>query len=116
MPWRLIIFIVVFAVFLIFITFNLENKCDIGFGFTSLSDVPVFITIFSSFVLGFFCALPLIFHIKKRKTEKMQISSQKKEKPENDDVSDTSTDMIDPAEARKKFLSRKRKTSGSNDK
>ena len=67
MPWRLIVFIAVFAVFLVFIAFNLENKCDISFGFAKLSDVPVFITIFTSFVLGLLCALPLVFHIKKRK-------------------------------------------------
>ena len=70
MPWRLIVFIVIFAVFLVFITFNLENKCDISFGFKVIPDVPVFVTVFSSFVLGIFCALPLILHIKKGFREK----------------------------------------------
>jgi len=106
MPWRLIIFLVIFAIFLVFITFNLENNCDIGFGFAKLKEVPVFITIFVSFVLGFFCAMPLIIHISKRKTERLQ----KKEKSKNDDAQlNTSSDSIDPAEARKRFLSRKRK-------
>jgi len=67
MPWRLIIFIVIFAVFLAFVTFNLENKCDISFGFAAIPEVPVFITIFASFVLGLFCAIPLLLHIKSKK-------------------------------------------------
>jgi len=66
-PWRLIIFIGIFAVFLVFISFNLENRCDISFGFARLSEVPVFITIFTSFVIGLLCAVPLVFHINKRK-------------------------------------------------
>ncbi|MCL2186653.1 MAG: hypothetical protein FWB86_12505 [Treponema sp.] len=131
MPWRLIIFIVIFAIFLVFVTFNLNNKCDISFGFTKLSEVPVFITIFSSFVLGFFCALPLIYHIRKRKTERQRGSSETYGSSEMYDSSETqnspvskkdkpkkgadSSDIIDPAEARKKFLSRKRAANGNDD-
>jgi len=77
-PWRLIIFIAIFAVFLVFISFNLENKCDIGFGFAKLKEVPVFITIFSSFVLGLFCAIPLVIHIKKRRDERSLTNGKKK--------------------------------------
>ena len=62
MPWRLIVFIVVFAVLLVFISFNLGNKCDISFGPEplTLKDVPVFLTIFTSFILGFLSTLPLV--------------------------------------------------------
>jgi len=80
MPWRLIIFIVIFAIFLVFISFNLENKCDINFGFGKLTEVPVFITIFTSFVIGLFCALPLIMHIKKRRE-----APKRERKPKNDE-------------------------------
>lgn len=62
MPWRLIVIIIVFALLLVFITFNLDNKCDISFGpepFT-IKDVPVFLTIFISFALGLICTLPFI--------------------------------------------------------
>ena len=103
MPWRLIIFIAVFAVFLVFISFNLENKCDISFGFAKLKEIPVFITIFTSFVLGLICALPLVMHIKKRPAEKIGTNK----KPEIEDVSEPSPEeTIDPAEARKKFRAR----------
>jgi uncharacterized membrane protein YciS (DUF1049 family) len=68
MPWRLIVFIIVFAIFLVFITLNLENKSDISFGFTVIRDVPIFLAIFFSFAFGFICTLPLIlFSRKKRK-------------------------------------------------
>ena len=69
MPWRLIIFVAILAVFLAFITFNLDNRCDISFGFAAIEGVPVFITIFSSFILGFFCALPFVKFIWKKKEE-----------------------------------------------
>ena len=69
MPWRLIVFIVLFAVFLVFITFNLDNRCDISFGSETLTfkEVPVFITVFVSFIFGMLCALPLAFAMIKRK-------------------------------------------------
>ena len=69
MPWRLIIFILVFAVFLAFVTFNLENRCDISFGFTKLTNVPIFITIFASFIMGIFCSLPLLMYIRKKQNK-----------------------------------------------
>jgi len=66
MPWRLIVFIAIFGVFLAFITFNLENKCDISFGFKTFKEVPVFLTVFTSFVLGLLCTLPFIFTARRK--------------------------------------------------
>ena len=60
MPWRLIQFIVFFVIFLLITAFNLENKCNISFGFASLKDVPVYLTAFSAFALGMLCTLPYI--------------------------------------------------------
>ena len=60
MPWRLIQFIAIFAVFLLITAFNLKNKCNINFGFATLEDVPVYLTAFSAFALGMLCALPYI--------------------------------------------------------
>jgi uncharacterized integral membrane protein len=81
---RLILFIVIFAIFLTFITINLDNRyrCDINFGFTALNDVPVFLTVFISFFAGFFCALPLIFRTgKKNNTGKSKLPVVKEESP-----------------------------------
>jgi uncharacterized integral membrane protein len=59
MPWRLLGFILLAAVFLAFIGFNLENRCDVSFGFYTFSQVPVFLTAFFTLVLGMALALPL---------------------------------------------------------
>jgi uncharacterized membrane protein YciS (DUF1049 family) len=77
---RLILFIVIFAIFLTFITLNLENKCNISFGFVTKDNVPVFLTVFISFIAGFFCALPLVFSVRKKSknnTEKNKVSVSK---------------------------------------
>lgn len=60
MPWRLIVFIIIFAILLAFITLNLGNKCDIDFGFAKIEQAPVFLTVFMSFILGFLSTLPFI--------------------------------------------------------
>ncbi|MDR3248611.1 MAG: hypothetical protein LBT39_07480 [Treponema sp.] len=70
MPWRLIGCILLGVVFLGFIGFNLENRCDISFGFYTFSQVPVFLTAFSAFVLGLLLALPLAITIRRRSSRK----------------------------------------------
>jgi uncharacterized integral membrane protein len=70
MPWRLIGFILLFGIFLVFIAFNLGNKCDINFGFRVFQEVPVFLTAFASFILGMLCAVPFIFSIRRKKKDK----------------------------------------------
>jgi uncharacterized integral membrane protein len=70
MPWRLIGFILLFGIFLVFIAFNLGNKCDINFGFRVFQEVPVFLTAFASFILGLFCAVPFIFSLRRKKKVK----------------------------------------------
>jgi len=69
MPWRLIKFIIIFAIFLIFILFNYNNKCDISFGFFSIKDAPVFLTVFISFLAGLLCVFPFVFRQNKKKKD-----------------------------------------------
>ena len=66
MPWRLIQFIAFFVVFLLFIMFNLENTCDINFGFTVIRDAPVYLTAFFSFIVGMICSALFILVFKPR--------------------------------------------------
>jgi uncharacterized integral membrane protein len=68
MPWRLIGLIIILAVLLAFIGFNLDNRCAISFGFTKIFNVPVYITSFASFVLGMLVSVPFLisFAMKKR--------------------------------------------------
>jgi uncharacterized integral membrane protein len=68
-------FVALCAVFLVFIGFNLENRCDISFGFTKLSDVPVFLTAFASFVLGLLASVPIAVSIRLRKKRKQGAES-----------------------------------------
>jgi len=58
-PWRLVQFVLIFAVFLVFVMFNLENRSDIDLGFARFENVPVFITAFFSFILGTVITIPL---------------------------------------------------------
>jgi uncharacterized integral membrane protein len=88
MPWRLIGFIIIFGIFLVFIAFNLGNKCDISFGSPALTfkEVPVFLTAFSSFVLGMLCTLPFIVGLRlkrKAKAGKETPAEKDKKKPGN---------------------------------
>ncbi|MDR2404154.1 MAG: hypothetical protein LBD78_09005 [Spirochaetaceae bacterium] len=69
MSWRLIGFVVIFAVFLIFIGLNLENRCDISFGFTTMPQVPVYLTAFSAFVLGILWTIPFTVSIRRKKAK-----------------------------------------------
>ena len=55
---RLVVIILIFALFIAFIVFNLENKSDVSFGFKTFEQIPVFLTAFSSFALGMLFALP----------------------------------------------------------
>jgi uncharacterized integral membrane protein len=64
MPWRLIGFILLLAVFLVFIIFNLDNTCDISFGFRVIPQVPVYLTALFSFVLGLLWAIPSLVSLR----------------------------------------------------
>lgn len=57
MPWKLITFIAVMALVLLFVGFNLDNRCDISILFLSFHSVPVVITILSAYILGLVSAL-----------------------------------------------------------
>lgn len=114
MPWRLIAVLVIFAVFLAFITFNLDNRCNISFGLVKFEDVPVFLTVFISFVFGIFCTLPFLLRALKAHKEKPQ----KLIKREDDYIYASKAEPIDAREARKKFLARfknKKKSKGDSD-
>jgi uncharacterized membrane protein YciS (DUF1049 family) len=113
MPWRLILFIVIFAIFLTFVTFNLDNRCNISFGFTQFEEVPVFLTVFISFSMGLICGAPLVLHLRKKR----KIEIPRKDRKQTDDQSasgyesDSETNKKikqDAASAKEKFLAKLR--------
>jgi hypothetical protein len=74
MPWRLILCILILALVLGFIGFNLENRCDISFGprgikALTISQAPVYLTVFTSFILGMLCSLPLVISFRPKKAK-----------------------------------------------
>jgi uncharacterized integral membrane protein len=114
MPWRLILLIIILAVFLAFITFNMDNRCDVSFGIKVYKDIPVFLTIFTSFILGMLCALPIKLRSGKKRDE-----TTKDKKPAKDDFSgsggvsyntNTGTDekiKQDAASAKERFFAKR---------
>jgi len=82
MPWRLIGTIAVLAVLLTFIGFNVENTCNLSLVFHTFENVPVYLTVFVSFILGLLFSLPFFFLGKK--TKKGKIAGPKKTAPKEE--------------------------------
>jgi uncharacterized integral membrane protein len=74
--------IIILAVLLAFIGFNLDNKCDLSLGITSFRGVPIYLTVFASFMLGMLCSLPFIIF----RSLKKRVKSGKKPKGKNPDA------------------------------
>jgi len=77
-----IFFILVFAIFLCFIIFNLGNTCDVSLGFKTFHDIPVFVTALFSYALGMLFVLPLIFTVgrkRKLKAARVQVENSQTE-------------------------------------
>ena len=56
---RIIGFFLTFALFLIFIVLNLDNKSDLHLGFYIFNEVPVYIISFFSIFMGMLISIPL---------------------------------------------------------
>jgi uncharacterized integral membrane protein len=77
---RIITFIIIFAVFLGFIILNLDNKCNVSFGFTTLEDIPIYLSGLFSFVLGMLVTIPMLLsHGRKKEKPKLPKPSKKGE-------------------------------------
>ena len=58
-PWKLVAFILVMALIMVFVGFNIENRSDVSLVFTELYDVPVVVIIMATYLLGLLSALVL---------------------------------------------------------
>lgn len=61
MPWRMIRFLFIMAVVILFIGLNAGHSSDITFWFgdkASFSDVPIYISLFGAYLLGAFSVIP----------------------------------------------------------
>ncbi len=84
-PWKLILFLILMAIFVVFAGFNIKNVADISLGFTTIEDVPIFLSIFIAFLAGAFFMLPFAFR-RKKKTQKenkpiVEINASQKRNP-----------------------------------
>ena len=77
MPWRLIGIITILALLLGFIGINLENTSNLHLGFKEFDNVPVYITVFASFLLGLAFSIPFFVSktLKKHKEELAKIQA-----------------------------------------
>jgi uncharacterized integral membrane protein len=57
MPWKLIGFLILMTVLVLFAGFNLSNVSDISFGLFTLHQVPVFFSLYVAFLFGALVAL-----------------------------------------------------------
>jgi uncharacterized integral membrane protein len=69
MPWKLIGFIAICIVFVVFSGLNVQ-KIQVSFGIVTLSDVPLFVTLIVSFILGSIITIPFVMVSNKRRTKK----------------------------------------------
>lgn len=82
MPWRLIVVVVLMGILIAFIGLNLENRADVSFGFYRFEQIPIFISLFVSFIAGVVVMLPFTFGRRKSRGKKDKIAPDKQlEKP-----------------------------------
>ena len=86
---RLVCFILIFALFLIFIGLNLGNGCDVNFGFYVFTDAPVYITALVSFCLGMLCTIPILAFKGKKPPKEKRAKPEKKKKKTSEAPKDT---------------------------
>jgi uncharacterized integral membrane protein len=85
-PWKLIFFLIILTLVILFAGFNVANTVDISLGFKTFEEVPIFIALFIAFILGNFVMLPFALgknrRTKKAKAAKAREKLEKQEKKE----------------------------------
>lgn len=64
MPIKLILFLIIIVVVTVFAGFNISNVCNVSLIFYEFQNVPVFVTVLFSFVIGILVMLPFAFRKK----------------------------------------------------
>lgn len=91
MPWRMIRFLIIMSVVILFIGLNAGNNSDISFWFggkADFKDVPIFVSLFGAYVVGAISVIPFavnrsISKFKKKKQKDKTKKETKKESIEN---------------------------------
>lgn len=69
-PWKMIFFLAILAIVVFFAGFNITNVSDISFGFYTVSEVPIFISLFVAFLAGALVMIPFVARKKRKKARK----------------------------------------------
>lgn len=77
MPWKLVGFIVCLVLGTCFAGFNLENSCNISFGFHTFENIPIFFSLIIAFACGVVVTLPFTIIKKKTAKEKQALAEEK---------------------------------------
>jgi uncharacterized integral membrane protein len=97
MPWKLIAFIALLIIFVIFSGLNV-HEVQVNFGIFSISEVPLFVLLITSFILGTVVTIPFMIVSEKNKIKKTKPSSNKKQsigtKPNKGEKSERIADKI----------------------
>lgn len=96
MPGRLIAFLVVLTLVVLFAGFNITNVSDISFGFYTLTKVPVFLSLFIAFLLGTFLMLPFAFRKRNTKVGAKKSREMKQNADSQPEPDTTLTPAIEP--------------------
>ncbi|MEE0999933.1 MAG: hypothetical protein UIH41_09750 [Treponemataceae bacterium] len=78
MPGKLILFLIMIVIVTIFAGFNTTNVCNVSLVFHEFENVPVFVTVLFSFVIGIFVMLPFAFRKKQPKQNTSVSENQQK--------------------------------------
>ncbi|MCF7937643.1 MAG: lipopolysaccharide assembly protein LapA domain-containing protein [Spirochaetales bacterium] len=112
MPWRMIVFLIILAVLAVFAGLNIGNASDISFGFVVLEQVPVFLTIFLSFILGALFMFPFTLGVRRRKKDKI---SAKKKSIKGSPSADSEKSSSQAVESSKKDSRKEKKRSSQSE-
>lgn len=75
MPWRFFGVLFILILFVLFAGFNIDYRTNISFGFYVFENVPIFLSLLISFVLGALITVPLLLKSqwKKKKSKEQQV-------------------------------------------
>lgn len=77
MPWKLVGFIICLVLGTCFAGFNLENSCNISFGFHTFENIPIFFSLIVAFACGVVVTLPFTVIKKKSSKEKKALAEER---------------------------------------
>ncbi|MFP4362860.1 MAG: hypothetical protein ACLFR1_03210 [Spirochaetia bacterium] len=97
-PWKLIGFLTILTLFVVFAGFNITNVSDISFGLFTISDVPIFLSLFAAYIVGGFTVLPFAFTTRKNRNIAQNKNPDKKQKAISQEAEPSDQEPMSPKE------------------